>query len=125
MKILVVDDVRSMRNVLMYMLSSLGYNNLFEASNGIEALKLLRTNDFDLLITDLHMPNLDGKQLLQQVRKDEKLSSLPVIMASSEDDRSKVLEIIAEDVTAFMVKPFNITTLKRQLHRLEQQEKVA
>lgn len=125
MKILVVDDVRSMRQVLTYMLSSLGHSNVDEASNGIEALKLLRLNEYDLLITDLHMPNLDGKQLLEQVRNDKNLSHLPVLMASSEDDKSRILDVIAADVTAFMMKPFNISTLRRQLDLLERKENVA
>lgn len=115
MKILVVDDMTSMRNVMMHMLTSLGYNNPDEASSGLQALKMLRLNDYDLLITDLHMPNLNGKQLLSKVRGDKKLCNLPVLMVSSEDDKAKIVELIASEVTCFMVKPFNLSTLKKQL----------
>ncbi len=115
MKILVVDDMSSMRGVMMQMLASLGHNETDEAANGLQALKLLRKNNYDLLITDLHMPNLDGQQLLEKVRHDKKLHDLPVLMVSCEDDKKIVKDLIAGQVTGFMVKPFNLNTLKKQL----------
>lgn len=124
MKILVVDDMPSMRRVMMHMLTSLGYNNPDEASCGLQALKMLRLNDYDLLITDLHMPNLNGEQLLGKVRGDKKLCNLPVLMVSSEDDRAKIMNLIACKVTGFMVKPFDLNTLKKQLYRIHGNTKV-
>ena len=115
MKILIVDDMPSMRGVMMKMLSSLGYNNLGEANNGLQALAKLRLDNFDLVITDLHMPNLDGEQLLKKIREDEFLQHMPVLMMSCEDDKNKIMSLINSDVTGFMVKPFDITTLKKQL----------
>jgi two-component system chemotaxis response regulator CheY len=125
MKILVVDDMSSMRNVMRYMLNSLGYNDTDEASSGIQALKMLRMSDYDLLITDLHMPNLNGEQLLGKVRGDKNLHNLPVLMVSCEDDKAKIMELIAGDVTGFMMKPFNIETLKKQLRLVQPKSKVA
>jgi len=124
MKILVVDDMASMRSVMLHMLASLGHNNNDEAENGLQALKMLRQNDYDLLITDLHMPNLDGKQLLTKIRQDKRLQNLPVLMVSCEDDRKIVLSLIAEQVTGFMVKPFDSTTLKKQLQWINEQSQV-
>ncbi|KGJ91784.1 response regulator [Colwellia psychrerythraea] len=115
MKILVVDDMPSMRQVMMHMLISLGHVDPDEASCGLHALKMLRTHDYDLLITDLHMPNLDGEQLLSKIRHDKKLYKLPVLMVSCEDDKAKIMALIAGEVTGFMVKPFNLSTLKKQL----------
>ena len=115
MKILVVDDMSSMRGVMLHMLASLGHRDNDEAANGLQALKLLRQNSYDLLITDLHMPNLDGQQLLEKVRHDKRLHNLPVLMVSCEDDKEVVKGLIAEKVTGFMVKPFNANTLKKQL----------
>jgi len=116
MRILVVDDMSSMRNVMVHMLINLGYNQTDEASSGLQALKMLRLDNYELLITDLHMPNLDGEQLLKKVRSDDKLHNLPVLMVSSEDDKAKIMKLIAGDVTGFMVKPFNLNTLKKQLN---------
>mgnify|MGYP002700352004 CR=1 FL=1 len=115
MKVLVVDDMLSMRQVMMQMLRSLGYNNLDEAVSGLEALKKLREQDYDLLITDLHMPNLDGKQLLEKVRHDKKLANLPVLMISSEDDKKQITDLIAAKVSGFIVKPFNMNILRKHL----------
>ena len=77
MKILVVDDMSSMRNVMVHMLNQLGYNQTDEANCGLQALKMLRIDNYELLITDLHMPNLNGEQLLRKVRGDKKLHKLP------------------------------------------------
>lgn len=115
MKILVVDDMSSMRAVMLHMLGNLGHNQNDEAENGIQALKMLHVQKYDLLITDLHMPNLNGEQLLDKIRHDKKLQDLPVLMVSCEDDKEKILALIAGQVTGFMMKPFNLSTLKKQL----------
>jgi two-component system chemotaxis response regulator CheY len=125
MKILVVDDMSSMRQVMLHMLTSLGHHDTDEASSGIQALKMLRISDYDLLITDLHMPNLDGEQLLGKIRVDTRLQNLPVLMVSSEDDKEKIMRLIASDVTGFMVKPFNLNTLKKQLHWITPNSRIA
>ena len=125
MKILVVDDMPSMRQVMLHMLASLGYSDPDEASCGLHALKMLRLNDYDLLITDLHMPNLDGEQLLSKIREDKKLHNLPVLMVSCEDDKAKIMALIAGEVTGFMVKPFNCNTLKKQLHWIRSNRHIA
>lgn len=124
MRILVVDDMPSMRSVILHMLAQLGHNNNDEAGNGLEALKMLRVHNYDLLITDLHMPNLDGQQLLNKVRHDKKLQYLPVLMVSCEDDKEKLLSVIAGKVTGFMMKPFDLSTLKKQLDLVYKEKKV-
>lgn len=125
MKILVVDDMPSMRGVMLHMLTSLGFTDVCEANNGLQALAKLRLEHYDLLITDLHMPNLDGEQLLKKIRADEFLHHLPVLMMSCEDDKSKIMGLIHGEVTGFMVKPFNLTTLKKQLDWIEAKKLVA
>jgi len=121
MKILVVDDILSMRQVMMHMLRDLGHNNLDEAVNGVEALKKLRSQDYDLLITDLHMPNLDGKQLLEKVRSDKRLADLPVLMVSCEDDKKQITELIKAKVTGFIVKPFNSNILRKHIDWIKEE----
>ncbi len=125
MKVLVVDDMASMRQVMKHMLEALGHENPDEADCGVQALRMLRTHDYDLLITDLHMPNLDGEQLLKKVREDKKLHSLPVLMVSSEDDKAKIMAVIAGEVTGFMVKPFDLATLRKQLDWMQPKTNVA
>jgi len=121
MKILVVDDMLSMRQVILHMLRGLGHNNLDEAVNGVEALKKLRSQDYDLLITDLHMPNLDGKQLLEKVRSDKRLADLPVLMVSCEDDKKQITDLIKAKVTGFIVKPFNTNILRKHIDWIKEE----
>ena len=125
MKVLAVDDMTSMRQVMKHMLVNLGHESPDEADCGLQALKMLRIHDYDLLITDLHMPNLDGEQLLRKVREDKRLHSLPVLMVSSEDDKAKIMAVIAGEVTGFMVKPFDLATLRKQLDWIKPKTNVA
>ncbi|CAM2875530.1 response regulator [Pseudoalteromonas distincta] len=118
MKILVVDDMPLMRHVLINMLRRLEYSDIVEATNGLQALAFLRNQHFDLVITDLHMPKMDGVNLLANIRKDKALADIPVLMVTCEDGTDKVKQIIAAKVSGFIVKPFNMNILSSQLKRL-------
>ncbi|XQF94434.1 response regulator (plasmid) [Pseudoalteromonas espejiana] len=117
MKILVVDDMPLMRHVLINMLRQLDYKNVVEATDGLQALKLLRGQHFDLVITDPHMPKMDGVNLLDNIRNDEALSQLPVVMVTCEDSSDAVKQVIKAKVSGFIVKPFNMSVLSAQLNR--------
>jgi len=117
MKILVVDDMPLMRHVLINMLRKLEYSNIVEATDGLQALALLRDQHFDLVITDLHMPKMDGVDLLTNIRKDRALADIPVLMVTCEDSTDKVKQVIAAKVSGFIIKPFNMNVLSSQLNR--------
>ena len=117
MKILVVDDMPLMRHVLINMLRKLEYCNIVEATDGLQALDLLREQHFDLVITDLHMPKMDGVDLLTNIRKDRALADIPVLMVTCEDSTDKVKQVIAAKVSGFIIKPFNMNVLSSQLNR--------
>ncbi|MBH0046657.1 response regulator [Pseudoalteromonas sp. NZS11_1] len=117
MKILVVDDMPLMRHVLINMLRKLEYSNIVEATDGLQALALLRHQHFDLVITDLHMPKMDGVDLLTNIRKDKELADIPVLMVTCEDSTDKVKQVIAAKVSGFIIKPFNMNVLSSQLNR--------
>ncbi|MDD1780126.1 response regulator [Enterovibrio sp. ZSDZ35] len=121
MKILVVDDMTSMRHVMLNLLRSIGYLDLEEATNGWQAFQMLKKNPYDLLITDLNMPKMDGKELLKEVRADKKIANLPVLVVSCEQDKSQIQKLIDYRVNGFVVKPFNGATLQKQLQRIEKQ----
>jgi len=118
MKILIVDDMPSMRQVLKHMLHNLGYTFYDEATDGLQALNILRKKHYDLVITDLHMPKLNGQQLLKEIRSHKRLRHLPVLMVTCEHHRKKIEDIIACKVTGFIVKPFNEKILKKKLARI-------
>lgn len=117
MKILVVDDMPLMRHVLINMLRKLEHCNIVEATDGLQALALLRDQHFDLVITDLHMPKMDGVDLLTNIRKDRALADIPVLMVTCEDSTDKVKQVIAAKVSGFIIKPFNMNVLSSQLNR--------
>lgn len=119
MNILVVDDMISMRHVMLGMLRDLGYHDNDEATDGLQALGMLRKKKYDLVITDYHMPNLDGKQLLVRARNDKQLQNLPILMVTCEGDKEKIKSVISCNVTGFIIKPFTTNTLKKQLDRVK------
>ena len=121
MKVLVVDDMTSMRHIMLHMLKSLGYKDNDEAVNGRQALKLLRENKYDLLITDYHMPKINGIQLLKLIRTDKDLSHLPVLMVTCEDQKNEIESIIAAKVNGFIIKPFTTKTLRKQIDWIEKE----
>jgi len=118
MKILVVDDMPLMRHVLINMLRQLDYKEIVEATDGLQALKILQDQMFDLVITDLHMPKMDGITLLDNIRKDAELVNLPVLMVTCEDSSETVKKIINAKVSGFIIKPFSMNVLSAQLTRL-------
>ncbi|WP_440875361.1 response regulator [Thalassotalea sp. PLHSN55] len=120
MKILVADDMISMRHVLIHILRSLDYTDIDEAIDGIQAFEMLQKKRYDVLITDFHMPKLDGHQLLERVRNHAKLARLPVLMISCEASKEKIQSIIASKVTGFIVKPFTAKTIEKQLNKIKQ-----
>ena len=118
MKILVVDDMPLMRHVLINMLRKLEFQDLVEATDGIQAIQLLHQHAFDLVITDLHMPKMDGKSLLNRIRDDEQFQDIPVLMVTCEDNAAAIKEIIAAKVSGFIIKPFSLNILAKQLKKI-------
>lgn len=114
--ILVVDDEDAMRSVLILMLRSLGYANLAEASNGQDALDALRRREFDLLITDLQMPEMDGFALLAAIKDDPFLRHLPTIVASGINQLEAVARCIEMGAEDFLPKPVNSTILRARVN---------
>jgi two-component system chemotaxis response regulator CheY len=118
MKILVVDDMMSMRHVMMAMLRNIGFDDINEAVDGIQALKLINKQKYDLVITDFYMPNLNGKELLLKIRSQEETKDLPVMMVTCVDDKEQIKSIIASKVTGFVIKPFSTNTIQKQINRM-------
>lgn len=113
--ILVADDEDAMRTVLLLMLRALGYQNLAEARDGEEALAALREREFDLLITDMQMPAMDGFALLKAIKEDPFLRHLPVIVASGMNQLDAVARSIELGAEDFLPKPVNPTILRARV----------
>ncbi len=114
MKILLVDDSRTIRNIQKNTLKTLGHEDVMEAGDGIEALACLEKDRPDLMLVDWNMPNMDGITLVRKVREQDK--ALPMIMVTTEAEKSRVLEAVQAGVNNYVVKPFNAETLAEKIN---------
>jgi two-component system chemotaxis response regulator CheY len=120
LKFLVVDDFSTMRRIVKNLLQELGYHNVQEADDGATALPMLKSTDFDILITDWNMPSMPGLALLKAVRADPKLSKLPVLMVTAEAKREQIVEAAQAGVNGYVIKPFTAQTLSEKLGKILQ-----
>jgi len=125
-KFLVVDDFSTMRRIVRNLLKELGYNNVDEAEDGIIALSKLKGGDFEFVVSDWNMPNMDGLTLLQTIRTTPELSSLPVLMVTAEAKKENIIAAAQAGANGYIVKPFTAVTLEEKLAKIfEKLEKVA
>ena len=118
MKILIVDDMSTMRRIIKNALRQLGFQNLEEAEDGQAAFSKLKQWPVDLVITDWNMPNMDGLGLLKAVRSEPTLRMLPVLMVTAQASQKCVLEAIQAGATNYIVKPFTADTLKKKIDKI-------
>lgn len=104
--VLTVDDASTMRKMVSFTLRGVGHEVL-EATDGAAALALLRTRPVDLIITDIHMPNMDGIELTRRLRALPVFSRTPILLLTTESDPAKKAEGRAAGATGWIVKPFN------------------
>lgn len=118
MKILVVDDFSTMRRIIKNLLRDLGFTNIQEADDGNTALPMLQQGDFDFVVTDWNMPGMQGIDLLKEIRSDEKLAHLPILMVTAEAKREQIIQAAQAGVNGYIVKPFTAATLKEKLDKI-------
>ncbi len=115
MRILIVDDYKTMLRIIRNLLKQLGFEDVDEASDGASALAKLREKPFDLVISDWNMEPMTGLELLQEVRADAKLKDTPFIMVTAESKVENVKAAKEAGVNNYIVKPFNAETLKGKM----------
>jgi two-component system, chemotaxis family, chemotaxis protein CheY len=115
--IMTVDDSASIRQMVSFTLSGAGYQ-VVEATDGKDALAKLKANAVDMLITDLNMPNIDGIELIKQVRAQGQYKFIPILMLTTESQDSKKQLGKAAGASGWIVKPFNATQLIDVVKRL-------
>jgi two-component system chemotaxis response regulator CheY len=117
-KILVVDDFSTMRRIVRNLLKELGFANVQEAEDGVEALNKLRGDQFDFVVTDWNMPNMTGIELLRAIRADVGLKHLPVLMVTAEAKKENIIEAAQSGASGYIVKPFTAVTLDEKLKKI-------
>lgn len=115
MRVLIVDDYDSMLKVLRGLLRQLNFVNVDEASDGVQALAMLRQERYGLVISDWNMEPMDGIELLRAVRADPALKDLPFVMVTAETKAENVVAARQAGVSNYIVKPFNAATLRSKL----------
>jgi two-component system chemotaxis response regulator CheY len=118
MKALVVDDSHSMRQAVKTVLKEMGFTNISEAEDGLQALAKLKRDRHDLLVSDWNMPNLDGIKLLSMIRSDVELKDMIVLMVTAEAESDHVVQAIKLGVTDYIVKPFTAQTLRVKIEKI-------
>ena len=115
MKIMLVDDSRTIRNIEKNVLTRLGHSDLIEAGDGVEALGMITDLMPDLFLIDWNMPNMDGLTLVKNIRL--KNNQVPIIMVTTEAEKSRVVEAIKAGVNNYVVKPFTADTLAEKIQQ--------
>ncbi|MEP6932832.1 MAG: chemotaxis response regulator CheY [Nitrospirota bacterium] len=118
MKILVVDDMSTMRRIVKNIMKQLGFANVEEAENGQDALDKLRQESFGFVISDWNMPVMTGIELLRAIRADDKLKAIPVLMVTAEAQKENLIEAIQAGVSNYIVKPFTAEILQEKMNKI-------
>ena len=117
-KFLVVDDFSTMRRIVRNLLKELGFANVQEAEDGVDALNKLRGETFDFVVSDWNMPNMTGIELLRAIRADGALKHLPVLMVTAEAKKENIIEAAQAGASGYIVKPFTAATLDEKLKKV-------
>jgi len=114
-KIMLVDDSRTIRNIQKNVLKQLEHTDVVEAADGVEALAAFNEQVPDLMFVDWNMPNMDGITLVHKIREVNK--TVPIIMCTTEAEKSRVLQAIKAGVNNYIVKPFTVESLAEKIQQ--------
>lgn len=118
LQVLLVDDSSTARRHVRNILEKLGFEQIYEANNGLEAIPLLNAQLFDLVFTDYNMPQMDGRALVEYIRKESMQCSVPILMVSSESNEGRLSAVEAAGVSAICDKPFGTEVVRKLVKQL-------
>ena len=114
-RILFVEDSPTMRRIIENSLKKLGVKEITDAENGVDALEKIQKQDFDMILTDWNMPEMNGKELVEHVRKIDKYKTIPILMITTRGMQEDVVTAIKTGVNGYIVKPFTPEILKKKM----------
>ena len=117
MKIMIVDDCPTTRKILGHYLKTRGYSVVF-AENGLDAIEKLGADAVNLIMTDLNMPYMDGIELIKTLRADTDLSSIPILMVTTENDDAEKEKALSSGADGYLVKPVTGDSLSQNIKDL-------
>lgn len=117
MDVMIVDDSAAIRKILQRVLrqAEVPIGEVFEAGDGREALGMLETRSVGLILSDINMPNMDGLEFLGQLKANNHLKSVPVVMVTTEGSQAKVMEAVELGAAGYVRKPFTAEQIKEKL----------
>jgi len=115
MKILIVDDSKTILQTLRFALEKLYYNDIEEAINGEEGIKILKKEKIDMVITDWNMPKVSGLDLLQLIKSENKWKNIPVLMLTTEAEKEQIIKALKSGASNYIIKPFKIEQLEKKI----------
>ena len=114
-RVLVADDSSTMRKIIIRSLQAVGVTEATEAVDGADAVSRFQPGQFDLVLTDWNMPGKSGLEVVQSIRGQD--AKVPIIMVTTEAEKSRVLQAIEAGVSDYLVKPFTADTLREKLQK--------
>lgn len=117
-EILVVDDAPTLRKILRFQLNKMGFSQVYEAKDGLNALKILQDRKIDLIISDWNMPVMTGVELLAAVRNNAALREIPFIMISAESAPGMISMALKLRVDQYIIKPFTLEILEQKINQV-------
>jgi two-component system chemotaxis response regulator CheY len=122
-KILIVDDMSTMRKIIKNMLKKMGCEDLHEADDGAPAWEMIQEAHeagipYQFIVSDWNMPQMTGLDFLKNCRADDRFKTLPFLMITAEAEQANVIIAVKAGVSNFIVKPFSIVTLKEKIDKI-------
>jgi len=116
--LLIVDDSSTMRRILRLSLGRIGFQNVEEAQHGMDGLAKAQQKQFDCVITDWNMPEMDGLEMTQKLRQLPNYSKVPIMMVTTEGGKQEVIEALTHGVSSYIIKPFTEEILRDKMAKL-------
>jgi len=117
-KIIFVDDSPTMRRIIYNCLLKIGFKQIVHAENGSDAITKIKSDNFDLIITDWNMPDMNGIELVKQVRAMDRYRFIPILMASTKTGKKDIKTAFESGVNDYLIKPFSGRNLKEKITEL-------
>jgi two-component system chemotaxis response regulator CheY len=114
-KILIADDMGFIRTSIRNILDEMGFTNISEAKDGIQALAELKRSKYDLLICDYNMPHLDGISLVRMIKGDAELKDVIVLMVTAAAEKNHIIDLQQLGISDYIIKPFTSETMEKKV----------
>jgi two-component system, chemotaxis family, chemotaxis protein CheY len=118
--VLIVDDSAAIRKILQRLLrqANVPIGEVYEAGDGLEAIQVMKSHNVGLVLSDINMPNMDGLQLLSELKANPAWKSVPIVMITTEGSRQKVVEAVNLGAAGYVKKPFTADQIQDKLMQL-------